>query len=493
MKKTLRISILLAIIFLSIFYVYINSNLLNIKEVEQNIPNTNFNGIITFIRTWEGGEKLDIKKTVVTKVSLEKDFSGVLQVNGNQIFMSYKVKAVSKEPNSIDVFFESLLDEESMNLFKKGDYLFSVDFVDNEYLFRDNFGNFDQVRNGDIGTFTPPNKEEKNIKENTEDYNNKGTLAIENRYFVGETEGQKFHIIYTTVDYNADDAVCFYVKDNIDDKVQKCDMQFSSDGWFRIDLDYQEVLIGYGCAFRQREICKEAEGEQPFNIQEVERFFIEDFLNIETIDDFSYSSEGTYYGAKKILEQNGWLPIIPTLYEFGISSATTTPIDTEFPEISYCGSGRDAICTVDFQKGKIIKHLNLQHTESNVGWLVVGSDNLFERAEEIKDVCSDRFENHERFKELISSSQNCQEAISLALNIECRTGSTKDLYPDSLAADICRKEFEVNNPSNDLRNELKNNFDMCEQIDAGGGTLGLSQQSSCALRVLYEAVLKSEL
>lgn len=121
---------------------------------------------------------------------------------------------------------------------------------------------------------------------------------------------------------------------------------------------------------------KNTSDEEEINIQEVENFNIKDFLNSETIDDFEYSSESTYYGVKKILEQNGWLPIIPTLYETnsGTLPATTTPIDTEFPEISYCGSGRDAVCTVDFQKGKIIKHFYVGHTEANEGWVIVGSE-----------------------------------------------------------------------------------------------------------------------
>ncbi len=106
--------------------------------------------------------------------------------------------------------------------------------------------------------------------------------------------------------------------------------------------------------------------------------------------------------------------------------------------------------------------------------------------------CADRFENPDKFEEIISSSKTCGDAVSLALNYECRAGSTMDLYPDSLAADICRKEFEINNPSDDLREELKNNFDMCEQIDEGGGTLELSQKSACALGVLYESVSKSK-
>ncbi len=385
MKKPLKIIILVAIILLSVFYIYTNREVLKkewgdsqIFEIEKNkniISNSGiFDGTISFVKTWDSGENLDIKNTIFTKVSLDKDLNGTLEADGYQTFMSYKVVAIPTGTNSVDIIFQSLLDEDSMNLFKTGDYIFSIDFIDNKYLFRDNQSHFNELDTGDVGIFNPSSKEEKIIKENTEDYNNKDTFIIENRYFIGETKGQKFHILYTTVDYNADDAVCIYVKDNIDYTVQKCNMQFSADGWFRIDLDDQKSLIGYGCTFNEGEICKESKGEEAFKIQEVGIFKIKDFLNVETVNDFSNISDGTYYGVKEILKQNGWLPIIPTLYKFSISPATTTPIDTEFPEISYCGSERvvGVICTVDFQKDKVIKHLNVQHTESNAGWLVTG-------------------------------------------------------------------------------------------------------------------------
>ncbi|MEI6042678.1 MAG: hypothetical protein WCQ00_03895 [bacterium] len=93
-------------------------------------------------------------------------------------------------------------------------------------------------------------------------------------------------------------------------------------------------------------------------------------------DSFTYKLRDSYYHARDVLKQNGWLAIIPSVYEneSGTIPSTTTPIDTEFPEISYCGSGVNAICTVDFRKGLFINHLDLQHSESNEAWFVVGSE-----------------------------------------------------------------------------------------------------------------------
>ncbi len=56
------------------------------------------------------------------------------------------------------------------------------------------------------------------------------------------------------------------------------------------------------------------------------------------------------------------------------SESSTTPIDTKFPEISYCGSGRNMFCTASFSKDSELRHLYLQHTEANEGWFVAGAE-----------------------------------------------------------------------------------------------------------------------
>lgn len=82
---------------------------------------------------------------------------------------------------------------------------------------------------------------------------------------------------------------------------------------------------------------------------------------------FSYKTGDSYLYTKEALKENGWVPIIPDSYN---------PIIKELPEISSCGSGVDAICTVDFKKieGDIEyrNHLNLQ--SKNSIWIVVGSE-----------------------------------------------------------------------------------------------------------------------
>jgi hypothetical protein len=82
---------------------------------------------------------------------------------------------------------------------------------------------------------------------------------------------------------------------------------------------------------------------------------------------FQYSVGDNYANAKKVLKQNGWLLVVPN----------KAPIDSNFPEISDCGSGRDAICTVDFKKGADTNHLNVQSVKDENGnfqWIVVGSE-----------------------------------------------------------------------------------------------------------------------
>ena len=74
---------------------------------------------------------------------------------------------------------------------------------------------------------------------------------------------------------------------------------------------------------------------------------------------FSYQINDSYLYTKEVLKANGWVPVIEDL-----------------SEISSCGSGVDAICTVDFKKieGEIEyrNHLNLQ--SKNSIWIVVGSE-----------------------------------------------------------------------------------------------------------------------
>ncbi len=86
------------------------------------------------------------------------------------------------------------------------------------------------------------------------------------------------------------------------------------------------------------------------------------FTNIKVSDDFTYAIGDTYSHEKEVLKGNGWMPII----------TTTTSVDVQFPEIGNCGSGVDAICSVDFQKGTYKNHLNIQSRTN--GWVVVGNE-----------------------------------------------------------------------------------------------------------------------
>jgi len=86
----------------------------------------------------------------------------------------------------------------------------------------------------------------------------------------------------------------------------------------------------------------------------------------KTFFDNVANSGDTYVHAKQILMQNEWMPII----------SDTTVIDPQFPEIGNCGSGKDAICNVDFQKGTYKNHLNVQSRNINgkLQWIVVGNE-----------------------------------------------------------------------------------------------------------------------
>ena len=96
-----------------------------------------------------------------------------------------------------------------------------------------------------------------------------------------------------------------------------------------------------------------------------------------TNDGFSYVMDDDYAHAKDVLKGNGWLPVIPTSYEYESGEIVNSkPIDKNFPEIGYCGSGRDKICNVDFRKGTYQNHLNLQFKDVNgkLEWIVVGNE-----------------------------------------------------------------------------------------------------------------------
>lgn len=102
-----------------------------------------------------------------------------------------------------------------------------------------------------------------------------------------------------------------------------------------------------------------------FDYEKVLETIAESFREIGT-------STTSYYRVKDVLMRQGWLPVVPGSYTFD-SKTTTTPIDAEFPEISYCGSGKGAVCRADFKKDGDVKRINLQHSESNEGWFVVES------------------------------------------------------------------------------------------------------------------------
>lgn len=84
-------------------------------------------------------------------------------------------------------------------------------------------------------------------------------------------------------------------------------------------------------------------------------------------DDFTFKIFDTYVNVKAELAIKGWVPVI---------QINQTVIDLSFPEIGNCGSGKDAICNVDFQKGIYKHHLNLQfrYTDGKLQWIVVGSE-----------------------------------------------------------------------------------------------------------------------
>ena len=59
-----------------------------------------------------------------------------------------------------------------------------------------------------------------------------------------------------------------------------------------------------------------------------------------------------YVEAKQRLATKGWTTYIPDDF--------TSTHDKTFPEIGDCGDGIDAICNVNFKKGDVVEHLNVQ-------------------------------------------------------------------------------------------------------------------------------------
>jgi len=84
-------------------------------------------------------------------------------------------------------------------------------------------------------------------------------------------------------------------------------------------------------------------------------------------DAFTFTPGETYAAAKQTLASRGWTAIVPTGEE---------PTDAQYPEITNCGAGRDAICVVDFQSGDKNNHLNVQYKDvgGELEWVVVGNE-----------------------------------------------------------------------------------------------------------------------
>lgn len=128
------------------------SNELNSSGLNHASDSVNFNGVISFTKMWPEGEGSDIKNIIVTKIILDENLIGTLEADGYQTYERYNIRAVLKKVDSIDIFYESLLDKDSMGLYKKDEYLFSVDFINGKYLFRKN-DNFNELSTGDVGEF----------------------------------------------------------------------------------------------------------------------------------------------------------------------------------------------------------------------------------------------------------------------------------------------------------------------------------------------------
>ncbi len=91
----------------------------------------------------------------------------------------------------------------------------------------------------------------------------------------------------------------------------------------------------------------------------------------DTVDPSDNSLIGkSYVTVKDRLIHSGWSTFI-------LPEERNNPvIDETFPEIRYCGSGLDAICSVSFMKGDTQAHLDLQKggRSGYLEWTIVGSE-----------------------------------------------------------------------------------------------------------------------
>jgi hypothetical protein len=92
---------------------------------------------------------------------------------------------------------------------------------------------------------------------------------------------------------------------------------------------------------------------------------------------FNYKIGDRYVDTKVALAANGWMTYIPNNPNEPWKSAG----DQEFPEIGWCGTGVDRICSVNFKKDTQVRHLNVQikylrqdELQGFAEWVVVGSE-----------------------------------------------------------------------------------------------------------------------
>ncbi len=102
------------------------------------------------------------------------------------------------------------------------------------------------------------------------------------------------------------------------------------------------------------------------------------------------------------------------------------------------------------------------------------------------DPCQGRFDMSPEKLRAGITAKTCEEATAVALNEECRAGTRIDLYPDSLAADLCKKEISESNISPALNAKLEEELNMCSEKYKQDDTLYLSLESSCELEVLQK-------
>lgn len=95
---------------------------------------------------------------------------------------------------------------------------------------------------------------------------------------------------------------------------------------------------------------------------------ISNVVNFEIID-FPFTLNDEYSHAKQVLAENGWVHFIS-------SDPNRITVDSNYPEIENCGSGVDAICSVEFRKNGYPMHLNLKsvYVDGKPQWIVVGNE-----------------------------------------------------------------------------------------------------------------------